>query len=585
MKRAASVLTFLCLLFTAAYGQGVAFPGPGLGGGHGVPIGNPTSFGTGGAATCTTTATLATTANIVAGNLAVIHVGLFTTNGVTVASVSDGTNTYTKANSSGLVASVAEDEIWYKANASAVSSGATITATFTGASGASCDFGIQTAQVSGVLTSSPLDQSPAGAATNPATSLTTTTATLAKSNEIAFGASSGWHGTGLSYTGPYGIDFWGDSITVGTAASPVSNGWATLLGPALGVPTTNHGVSGDEVPDMSAHVYSVTPATGSAHTIMIGTNDERVYCPNPCASPASATLQGYFKTGLEALAAYLATPTKHTGLAGGVTYVGTWTNTTVWALGKNSNTNGDTASFSVNGPVIYIGMIQQDSAPGTFTVSVDGTLQVNPVTSTTTFNTGTTGLGPTVNGVSFGAQLIRIPGLSAVSHPVIITVTSATAGASKVYLDWYASSGDQVTNGGASVLVSNILYAQAYTAGGSSANVDAFNAQVAAAVSELAGDGLRVSSVDNNTALNYSVDMDGAYHPINSGHAKIEAVWQAAIPTAPSVLFKTLGLQNAGNGTSAFDWRISRDAGAVKYVPTWATSGGMTALVATFKGN
>jgi hypothetical protein len=117
--------------------------------------------------------------------------------------------------------------------------------------------------------------------------------------------------------------------------------------------------------------------------------------------------------------------------------------------------------------------------------------------------------------------------------------------------------------------------------------VDAFNTQVAAVISELSGDGLRVKGVDNNTALNYGVDMDGAYHPVNTGHAKIEAVWQAAFSVAPKPIFTKLGgVQSAGAvGTSILDWRTEFDKGTVRYNPTYNASGGMGGQVATFKGN
>lgn len=318
---------------------------------------------------------------------------------------------------------------------------------------------------------------------------------------------------------------WGDSITYGTDASPLGDGYVPLLATALATSIANHGVSGDEVPDMTAHVYTVTPAVGDTHTVMIGTNDERIYCPSPCSSSASATIQGYYKSGLEALIAYLATPVKHTGRDGSVAYAGPgWTNTAVYGIGENSNHNGDTATFSVAGSVIYLGMIQQDNAPGAFSVTVDGTVAGN-------FSTLTSGLGPTVNGVTYGAQLIRIGGLANVAHTVVIAVTSLSGAANRVYLDWYA--GNYQPTGLSKVFVSNIIYAESYAAGGSGANVDVFNAKVAAAIAELAGDGLSVLSVDSNGVLNYSADMDGAYHPINSGHAKIEAAFFAAIGGPP----------------------------------------------------
>lgn len=312
---------------------------------------------------------------------------------------------------------------------------------------------------------------------------------------------------------------WGDSIAKGNFANPTSYGWVSLLSDALtGSNTTivNNGVAGDEVPDMTAHVYGYSPAAGDFNFLLIGTNDERIYCPSPCSSPASAALQGYFRSGLEALAAYLALPAKHTARDGSVTYAGTgWGNTGVYGIGENSNINGDTASWSDTGNVEYIGVIQQDSAPGQCSFYVDGS-----TTAAAVFNTATTGLGPTVNGVTYGAALVRIPigGSISTSHTISVKITSASAPASRCYIDWHA--GNYQPSGLSKVYVSNIIYAQSYSSGGSNANVDAFNSRISALISELSGDGLSAYLVDNNAAINPATDLDGGYHPVR-GHTKI----------------------------------------------------------------
>lgn len=305
----------------------------------------------------------------------------------------------------------------------------------------------------------------------------------------------------------------GDSIAYGDFSSPTTHAYVSLLGDALNQSITNHGTVGDEVPDMTAKVYGVTAGVGDVHTVEI-TNDAHIYCPSPCSSPASSTLQGYYRIGLEALTTYLATPAKHTARDGSVTYSGScWGNTAVYGIGRNSNCNGDSASFSVSGNVIYAGVIQQDGAPGQCTFAVDGVTQA-------VFNTQTTGLGPTTNGVTYGAALVRmvVGGSVSASHSVTVTVTSPTAAANRCYLDWYA--GNYQPSGLSKVYVANIPYAQAYSVGGSNANTDAFNGQITSLVSELAGDGLAVAKVDVNAALNPATDMDGGYHPVR-GHPKM----------------------------------------------------------------
>lgn len=302
----------------------------------------------------------------------------------------------------------------------------------------------------------------------------------------------------------------GDSITFGDFATvPATLGYVGLLSTALARPITNYGISGDMVPDQTARVYTTNPAYGDISTIMLGVNDERTYGLN-------STTLGYYRRGLQCLAAYLGLGNKQFAISSG-TYTGTWTNTTAYGLGKNSATNGSTATFTVNGTTVYVGMIQQDASPGTFNVLIDGTVAGS-------YTTQTTGLGPTVNGVSFGAMLLRFPGLSAGSHTIEIVVTSATSGSNVVYVDWVAGNAQTVLP---RVYVGQVTYAEVYNSGGSSANVDSYNAVIASLIADLVSDGLNVTPVTTNV-LNLSVDMDGAYHPINTGHVKLAAAFQSA---------------------------------------------------------
>lgn len=306
----------------------------------------------------------------------------------------------------------------------------------------------------------------------------------------------------------------GDSITLGDFATvPATQGYVGLLSTALCRPITNFGTSGDMVPDQTGKVYSLKPAYGDISTIMLGVNDQRTYGVN-------ATTLSYFRRGLQNHIAYLGLGNKQFGITGGV-YTGTWINTTPYGIGKNSSTNGSTATFQVNGTVVYLGMIQQDAAPGTFNVVIDG------VTVLTGGTTQTTGLGPTVNGIAYGAMLLRFPGLSSGNHSVQIVVTSATAGANTVYIDWVAGNAQTVKP---RVYVGNVMYAQSYSAGGSSANVDSYNTVIASLIAELVSDGLNTTLVDvhNVVPLN-STYMDGGVHPITPGHALLATAWQGAL--------------------------------------------------------
>lgn len=144
-------------------------------------IGTPQSLGTG-SASSGTTCTVTTGANIVAGDLAVVAVFIAAGSAITVSSISDGTNSYTKAINETAASGDLNTELWYKNGAAAVSSGATITITISGSAAVVAI----AAHVSGVLTASSLDQT---AVTNAAgTSNTATTGVTTQTPEIVFGA-------------------------------------------------------------------------------------------------------------------------------------------------------------------------------------------------------------------------------------------------------------------------------------------------------------------------------------------------------------------------------------------------------------
>lgn len=203
MRRLFSASLFYLALLPLALAQSIPFPGPGAA--SSAPIGTPQSLGTSNASVgIVSTTTLVTTANILSGDLAVVCVNMNTNNSVTAASVSDGTNTYTKAIGSGIYGVVTETTLWYKANASAVGSGATITVTLSApTTGATNGFAVGAGRVTGVI-AVPIDKTAAGTA-GAGTSATTTTAALSQANEIGWGcggmiAASGTYGSATGFT-------------------------------------------------------------------------------------------------------------------------------------------------------------------------------------------------------------------------------------------------------------------------------------------------------------------------------------------------------------------------------------------------
>lgn len=169
------------------------YPGPGQGAGT-IALQAPVSIGTNSAAAGATSLTVATTGAIPAGSLAIVAIYIIKNSAISVSSVSDGTNTYALARTSTWDTNTfVTVELWYKANASAVGSGATVTATLSAAT-SSGDSLISTGYVIGALTAAPLDKVNSGS--SGATPVTNTssgsTGTLTITNEIALGLTGGY---------------------------------------------------------------------------------------------------------------------------------------------------------------------------------------------------------------------------------------------------------------------------------------------------------------------------------------------------------------------------------------------------------
>ncbi len=96
---------------------------------------------------------LTTTATAPAGSTVVVGISLNTNNGVTAASVSDGTNTYTKIDSTGLIGGFSEVSLWRATLGSQLSSGSNITVTFSaGTSGAGNSCNMSAGYITGLST-------------------------------------------------------------------------------------------------------------------------------------------------------------------------------------------------------------------------------------------------------------------------------------------------------------------------------------------------------------------------------------------------------------------------------------------------
>lgn len=264
------------------------------------------------------------------------------------------------------------------------------------------------------------------------------------------------------------------------------------------------------VPDQASAVYSCSATSSDKITLMLGINDERIYGTN-------STKQTYFKDGLISLSVYLSSHT--TKAINGGSYAGTWGNTTAYGIGKHSYTKGSKLTFTINGPVLYLGYIKQANNGGQFTVKVDGV-------SMGTFSSNGDGINSNL-GLNYGPQLLRFSGLTNSSHSVEIEVVSATSTSNRVYVDWWGTPSSKNT-----VHLANIPYATAYVSGGSDANVDLYNEEIERIVSTLTADGLDVRLINVNAVL-ADADMFDEYHPNDSGHEKIANAYLSAMGLPP----------------------------------------------------
>jgi lysophospholipase L1-like esterase len=317
----------------------------------------------------------------------------------------------------------------------------------------------------------------------------------------------------------------GDSITYGAGASSSANSYIGRLNTDLGVTVDNAAVSTSMVMDQTPALYTRTTSTGDRSIVMLGTNDQAKYNTDPVK-------RGYFIDGLRAFSTWLSASCALVNPSS-ATLTGSWNNGYAFSC-YGATSPGSKATFTVSGPTVVLGMLRQYNNSATFSVAIDGV------------NKGTFAVGGdvrTILGAAFGAMGLAFSGLGAGSHTVEVTVLSADS-ANVVFLHWFSACVPK-----AKAVIGNIPHAVAYTYGGSSANVDAYNADIASLASEMSGYGLDVSVVDICSAL-IAADMYDNVHPNDSGHLKIRGLFYTALTgQAPPVLVtpSTIYIGSDGN--------------------------------------
>jgi hypothetical protein len=370
---------------------------------------------------------------------------------------------------------------------------------------------------------------------------------------------------------------YGDSITKGDA---VANPFPSLIGTNKGWSVTNYGINGAQTHDVAKPLYGSTIGDYDNVTVACGINNMRV-------SGGSATLLKYFQESHAALLAFAAIPNSKKIMAtdARISYTGTWSSNDTYANGVSNRfsiTQNDTASFTITGSVLYIGLTMVETKTGEVKVTVDGV-------DKGIYSCAAAGI-TTPLGQSFGPKLIRIALPQSGRHEVTLTITSATGSNNNVFLDWVAGN-DQAA--GPKVYVGNVTFmaAAGYAFyGGSDALTKTYNRVIYENAALLANDGLRIFTVDSNSVIDPLTDLADNLHPTQAGYIKIANKFVERIETrveADAVLpFRAKNLtaaENAAyvgaNGEVTFDTTLG-----VYYIHDSVTAGGRR-LLSFFSSN
>ena len=321
----------------------------------------------------------------------------------------------------------------------------------------------------------------------------------------------------------------GDSITCGDYASPLTDGYASLLDPSFKGAATNFCREGDQVADMLwAQVYpNADPQTfGSpTYTVMIGTNDAQ-YSP-PSTNPGY--LNNYTQT-LYASIAWLAIPQtdKIFGQSSTVAKTGSWTPYDLPMTGVAITTSaaGDTLQFPVTqtiaGHHLYLGWHVRINDGGSADLFIDGT-QVD-----TLYTSGNTGASTETNKFLTEQVFLRTYPLGAVGqHTVLLRTRPGTAGTNTFGLFWAGvPSADYTLIKSPRVLTGGVLHFQNNV---SDADTSALDSAAQITVARLFADGLDVEYVPTRTVINTTTDMFDLKHPNNIGHQKLANAFLAPL--------------------------------------------------------
>jgi hypothetical protein len=302
----------------------------------------------------------------------------------------------------------------------------------------------------------------------------------------------------------------GDSLSTNSTASGASSAANSMAG--LSVGAEYNAISGYKA-DTLANLVRLKTVDNRECRIMIGANDVHIH-------KNDVQEQTWFKDFLMCSVAWLLMPAKKFArTAGNFTFTGSWGNTAVNTFGKYTDQANASAEGTFEGDAFYVFYIMQKVASAIADVYVDNVLigQLN--------SDGT--IASSSIYADWAHACHRFAGFGAGTH----TFKVVSRGGVRFYFDGIA---DTVQTNAAKVILSNIhkFSAAYYTAQSISvATTDAYNVQIAAVVSELAGDGHNIVLCDNYASIDPLTDLkpDGI-HWNDAGHAKGYANFEALSP-------------------------------------------------------
>jgi hypothetical protein len=257
------------------------------------------------------------------------------------------------------------------------------------------------------------------------------------------GGSAYLQGNNPLYSGS--VNF-GDSTNAGTGASIAAMIFGAQLQNDIGGPWTNYGFAGFYTQGVADAAWGKwNPALAAPYPIVTyqgGINDA-----NATTGGAGGNTTGGLNMATLAVTAgvtHLALPIASVTMSSVAASTGTWaafTNAVNLPLSPgltgtmmSSTTNASTRTYTLAAsPELVYTWAANDASAGTFTVSVNGSLQTNLCTGTTTFDSfGCNSATIVVNGgLAFFSQVFA--GNAGSANTVVITVTSATNAANIVY--------------------------------------------------------------------------------------------------------------------------------------------------------